>query len=446
MPISLLYRYLVVLEIFIAEYLFVQKLKKRKLFYLRYLGAFILDIGLATVLPLVYNEFYMSFVFLLLFAVTVPALKFCCDESFINVFFCAIAGYTVQHFSYGIANLVLTLVAQGGSALGGLYFDGNIDFTVMDSKTAICALLYVISYFVSYTALYYIFGRKLKHDGLMINSKSILLLVGAGLAIDICFNSIAVYYIEGSNIIIRILIIVYEEFCCFFLLYVQFGLVKTVELQTELSLMSELLREKERQYNLSKDNIELINVKCHDMRHQIRSIGKDKGISREAVNEIESAISVYDAVVRTGNEVLDIILTEKSLKCTHEQIELTCVADGKALAFMDETDIYSLFGNALDNAINAVSGLEKEKRLIGVIVRITGDMVSVNVYNTYEGEIKLDGEGFPVTSKDKNYHGIGMRSIRRTAEKYGGSASVAVEKDTFNLFVIMPRQDGKKHR
>lgn len=444
MPISLLYRYLVVFEIFVAEYLFIQKLRKRKLFWLRLFGAFAADILLASVLPLIYNEFYMSFVFVLLFAATVPALKFCYEESFINIFFCAIAGYTVQHFSYGVANLMLTLIEQGSNALGGLYFDGRLDFSKIEWQTVICALIYVIAYFISYTTLYYIFGRKIKRgENLRISNKSILALVSAGLIIDICLYAISVYHIADSNMIIRILIIVYEEFCCFFLLYVQFGLVKTSELENELSLAYELLREKERQYNLSKDNIELINVKCHDMRHQIRTIGKTQGLSSAAVKEIENAISVYDAEVRTGNDVLDIILTEKSLKCTHENIELTCVADGNALAFMEETDIYSLFGNALDNAIEAASALEIGKRLIGVIVRINGDMVSVNVYNTYTGTVRLDADGMPVTAKNKDYHGIGMQSIRRTAEKYGGSANVTVDGETFNLFVLMPKQDGK---
>ena len=205
------------------------------------------------------------------------------------------------------------------------------------------------------------------------------------------------------------------------------------------------MREKERQYNLSKENIELINLKCHDLRHQIRQIGKDKGLSLGTVGEIESAISIYDAEVRTDNEVLDIILTEKSLRCALDGIALTCVADGHSLDFMEDTDIYSLFGNALDNAIEAVSRLEKERRNVGVVVRSINNLVSVNVRNSYDGEITLDADGLPLTTKsDKNFHGIGVKSIRQIAEKYNGTCSVSLNNGVFNLNVLVARKNYRK--
>jgi len=74
---------------------------------------------------------------------------------------------------------------------------------------------------------------------------------------------------------------------------------------------------------LFKENMEMFNLKCHDMKHQIREIGANKGIPHEALEEIESKITVYDSVVKTGNDVLDTILTEKNLKCNRDSITLT---------------------------------------------------------------------------------------------------------------------------
>lgn len=62
-------------------------------------------------------------------------------------------------------------------------------------------------------------------------------------------------------------------------------------------------------------------------------------------------------VARTGNETLDIVLTDKLLYCEKNNVTITCIADGKSLSFMSEEDIYSLFGNALDNAVLAVEQL-----------------------------------------------------------------------------------------
>lgn len=80
------------------------------------------------------------------------------------------------------------------------------------------------------------------------------------------------------------------------------------------------------------------------------------------MDEIEKSVSLYDANVKTGNTVLDTILTEKSLLCYKKGIILSCVADGENIAFMEDADVYSLFGNALDNAIEAVLKLEEQRK------------------------------------------------------------------------------------
>ena len=279
-----------------------------------------------------------------------------------------------------------------------------------------------------------------------IRRTGVLIVVGLALITDILLNSVIVYYGGERELLTTVMNIVYETLCCGFLLYIQFGLIKTGELRNELDTTQYLLRENERQYKLSQNNIELINLKCHDLRHQIRSIGAQKGLPGEAVKEIESAISVYDAAVRTDNEVLDTILTEKSLRCAHDKITLTCVVDGRALGFMLAADVYSLFGNALDNAIEAVMRLDESKRNIAVVVHKVGDMVSVNVTNPYEGDIELDGDGLPVTIKrDRNFHGIGVRSMRNIAEKYNGICTVSLNNGTFVLNVLLSCKPKRGH-
>ena len=66
--------------------------------------------------------------------------------------------------------------------------------------------------------------------------------------------------------------------------------------------------------------------------------------------------------MRTGNEILDTILTEKSLICENSGIHINCVADGSLLAFMNPVDLYTLFGNALDNAIEAGEKAGKQRK------------------------------------------------------------------------------------
>lgn len=447
MPTLLFYRLLVMLELFAAEFLFAVRLHRRKLFALRYVGCMVVGEGIAAALPLLYNAFYTSFTFFLLFAITVPMLKFCCDECWKNIIFCGIASYTMQHLAYGVSNILLSIVSQGASPIFGMYFDGTINFAEFDYFTLLTVFLYLLAYFSSYTVFFYLYIRKIEIGGeFRIRRTGVLIVVGLALITDILLNSVIVYYGGERELLTTVMNIVYETLCCGFLLYIQFGLIKTGELRNELDTMQYLLRENERQYKLSQNNIELINLKCHDLRHQIRSIGAQKGLPGEAVKEIESAISVYDAAVRTDNEVLDTILTEKSLRCAHDKISLTCVVDGRALGFMLAADVYSLFGNALDNAIEAVMRLDESKRNIAVVVHKVGDMVSVNVTNPYEGDIELDGDGLPVTIKrDRNFHGIGVRSMRNIAEKYNGICTVSLNNGTFVLNVLLSCKPKRGH-
>lgn len=445
MPLLLFYRFLFIVELFTAESFFIFRLRKRKYFFLYMLIGVVADVGIACAMPLLYNMFFTDFTFLLLFAVTLPMLKLCCNESWKNIFFCGIAAYTMQHLAYSVANLFMSLIEWGRSPILGMYFEGEIRVASFDLNTLFIVLVYLFSYFVCYTLLYLGFVRKIKrNENFKIRSTAILLCVGVALVVDIVIGSVVIYYGDSDSIVTTILMTIYESFCCVFLLYIQFGLVRTGELENELDFAQRLLREKVRQLELSKESVTLINMKCHDLRHQIRAIGEGQGLSAEAVKEIESAISIYDAEVRTGNEVLDIILTEKSLKCAIEGIALTCVADGNSLEFMDKTDVYSLFGNALDNAIEAVMRLQKEQRNIGVVVRRTGNLVSINIHNYYDGPIDIGEDGLPITTKrDRNYHGFGIKSIKQIAEKYNGTCKIGIKNNTFTLNVLISKKTEK---
>ena len=185
---------------------------------------------------------------------------------------------------------------------------------------------------------------------------------------------------------------------------------------------SQLLDKAEEQYKQNKENVDLINIKCHDLKHQIRGLGNKANISQDTVKELENMISIYDSTIKTNNDALDLILTEKSLFCQKNKIDLKCYADCSKLGFINESDLYSLFGNMIDNAIEAVTKIEnKDKRTISLIVRNALSCTSIFISNYFEGKIRLDRNGMPITSKqNKNYHGYGLKSIKMIVDKYNG--------------------------
>lgn len=239
------------------------------------------------------------------------------------------------------------------------------------------------------------------------------------------------------------------QFYCITLLYLQSALFKKSSMRKELETIQLHWHQQKGQYQLSKETIELINHKCHDLKHQVQAIRavKDEKERETYLEKIEKSVQIYSAIVRTGNEILDTILTEKSLICENSGIHINCVADGSLLAFMNPVDLYTLFGNALDNAIEAVRKLEsKEKRVIDIMLYERQSFLMLQIVNPMCGEVKFE-DGLPLTTKAKNgYHGYGMKSMLHTIQKYEGHLTTEVKNGCFYFNVMLPleRDSNKK--
>lgn len=224
------------------------------------------------------------------------------------------------------------------------------------------------------------------------------------------------------------------------LLYLQNELFKKSAMRQELAVMNMLWKKEQEQYELSKENIALINQKCHDLKHQIRAI---RSMNKEEIdaylNEMEESIEIYESIVKTGNEVLDTILTEKSLYCKERGITVSCVADGSQMGFINTIDLYAILGNALDNAIEAVEKFKhQEKRQIDVMIYRQQQFLVINIVNPVK-EIPVFEEGLPkTTKKDRFHHGFGLKSIQYMVEKYDGNLNVSIEDGCFSLKILIP--------
>ena len=152
---------------------------------------------------------------------------------------------------------------------------------------------------------------------------------------------------------------------------------------------------------------------------------------------------IYDSMVETGNSTIDTVLTEKSLICERSQIVLTCIADGKCLDFMDTIDLYTIFGNLLDNAIECVRELEDpRKRIISISIFSRANFVFIQCENYYERELVLVN-GLPKSTKAPDgFHGFGINGIRQAAEKYDGFITLDTANHIFSLRITIPGQGG----
>lgn len=341
--------------------------------------------------------------------------------------YCAACAYATQHFAYAAGE---ALYHSTGRTLPG---PDALDPGLFLFSIAVYALFYVLF------ARHLTRGGQYRVDVRRSIASAVLLLV----VLVLSLATSEAYTQEGGEML-YLICRCYAMFSCVFFLGMQVSQVKRSQLQEKLAFEQELARRQREQYELSRDTIDLINRKCHDLKHQVAALRTCVPEDRweQYLAELDRCVRIYDSNLKTGSEVLDTVLTEKSLYCEAHQITLTYIADGARLSFLDPVDVYTIFGNALDNAIEGVSRVEDpEKRLVSVSVTARSGLVILQVENYYEGELSFL-DGLPRTTKEQDGgHGFGLRSIRFTVEKYGGCMTVHPEGHLFLLRVSIPIPD-----
>ena len=219
------------------------------------------------------------------------------------------------------------------------------------------------------------------------------------------------------------------------------NLIVEVSARTEAELEQQLLQMQYSNYQISQESIDVINQKYHDLKHQIAALRFELNDEEKYgyLTQMEDEIRQYEAENKTGNKVLDTILTAKTLVCQNQRISMNVVADVSLLDFMSTMDLSALFGNALDNAIRGAASVPDEnERLIRVVVCEQMGFVLVKIENRYAGEVRFDGKDLLTTKNNKDYHGYGVKSIRKTVEKYDGTVTIRTDDGWFLLSILFP--------
>ena len=166
-------------------------------------------------------------------------------------------------------------------------------------------------------------------------------------------------------------------------------------------------------------------------------LGKEQ--NAESVRKMTELISIYDSIYKTGNDTLDLVLMEKKLLCEGKGIEFKIVADGKQLDFMDDGDIYILFGNLLDNAVeSSVKNPKKENRFIRLNIYTRGEMLYINEENDCTEQPEIDGAFPKTTHTEKSGHGYGVRSMDYLVRQYSGEIVFEAENGLFRVEIMIP--------
>lgn len=294
-------------------------------------------------------------------------------------------------------------------------------------------------FLIIYSILFLIFTHKrfrLIDENNLKQGAGIIAISIVGVIITIVLNSIAYNVSVKSNEVFMVYYVLASSgLGGFLLLLLNIVILDKDVMNTELLLTKKLLHQQKNFFNQEKAVISELNIKSHDLKHKL--IAMRHQINEEEFKELNEVISSYDSFIKTGNESVDAILTAKDIICNKSKIRFTAMADGKAIEFMKESDIYSLLGNILDNAIEAVTKIdEEEKRVINLSIKKTNEFLLISEDNYYVGDIVFENS-LPKTSKEnKIYHGFGMKSIAIIVEKYHGNMKIDTKNGIYKIDII----------
>ncbi|MDD4532146.1 MAG: ATP-binding protein [Bacilli bacterium] len=230
---------------------------------------------------------------------------------------------------------------------------------------------------------------------------------------------------------------------CILILIVGYANLRLDLVSKKKAIAETLLYSSSKQYRVSKENIDIINRKCHDLKHQIRALKlMNEEEKKQSLNELESNIDIYDNTLKTNNEVLNTIINEKMLLCKSKNITLTLIIDDTDFSMLSTLEMYNLFGNILDNSIEAVNKIsDTSKRVISLNISTKANFLSIQTNNFYANDIVKDKRGKIITSKgDKINHGYGLQSIEYIVNRHHGNMKIKKNKNIFILSILIPKR------
>ena len=407
-----------IFQILTAEALCIGHLPKRKNYLLRVLAGGITFLLLAVILPNIIIYYVSGLFSATVFFLSLGFWHFCCQADTREILYSSMLALFIQNLSSNVYNLV--------------FYSMFRDISII-SQFLLSVFLMVLIYGIFYFQIVKRLARERLEN--MLSNVAWIWLIAVGIFVFFLHYLFWIYGIREVWVVYPPLIL-----CDILGLGVALGFVELRTRSADNEKLRQLLELEKKQFEMTKTNVEFVNRNAHDLKHYIHKLQRLENPENQELEEVLTQVEAYESAFQTGNAALDIVLTQKKLVCQQEGISFTCMADGTALHFMKTLDIASLFGNALDNAIEHEKKEKAENRYIFLKILQKGKMVSIRIENYCETFPELSEAGLPVRSSKKDFelHGYGTKSMQYIAVKYGANFRIFSEKNLFVVSMLFP--------
>ncbi|NLG10931.1 MAG: sensor histidine kinase [Coriobacteriaceae bacterium] len=212
-------------------------------------------------------------------------------------------------------------------------------------------------------------------------------------------------------------------------------------IEAEKQGVNDIIQRRHEQLIAHSSTVDEVNRRYHDLKHLLQGIESMQNIDeiKAYAHTLQSEIQAYEHNFATGNEAVDVVLSDKARLCKEKDIRLIPIINTQGWDKISPIDISTIFGNALDNAIESAEQIEQDdKRRITVRVGQVNKMLVARFENYFNHSLKGNPHNLTTTKKVKVGHGYGMKSIRHVVERLQGEMSVDITDGRFVLTVLLP--------
>ena len=233
--------------------------------------------------------------------------------------------------------------------------------------------------------------------------------------------------------------------CIWLMCLIMYFVVQQMSKDNQTKLEYELMKEKE---EYSKESMEIIkrsNEELREFKHDLKNYLLPLQEAMETMPQSEMAkvwekinqkIEDVQTLIQTGNSYVDSMINTKITLARSEKVDVKCTILSK-MEGIDDLEFCSVFGNLMDNAIEAERKVTEKKEII-IFVEEKMGYLRLEIQNKIEKSVLNENSSLNTTKKDTSSHGIGHKSIKRTMQKVGGALKYYETGDLFCAEAVFP--------
>ncbi|WP_160316126.1 sensor histidine kinase [Acetobacterium bakii] len=241
-----------------------------------------------------------------------------------------------------------------------------------------------------------------------------------------------------EQILIGVVLILLVNFTTFYLYDV---ISASMVDKMDKSLLGQQNKYYHKQFELMESSLKTTKAMRHDLRNHLSAIYAlvEKGEKDAALKHLTKMTDVYDDKKQyacTENIDIDSILNFKIQAAEQQNIKIALDLSIPEKMRIHSFDLAIILGNLLDNAIEAVTELEKERQIKTKINYDKGRLI-ILVENPYQGERLKVGNRYPTTNTEPSQHGLGLENVQSVLQKYDGSMEINQQEKVFSVSLLL---------